>query len=388
MTKRIRVETEPSRLCELAKAADSWEATKQFVQEAGLGLFLEHPYDTGDVAAIGSAAQASDEEIVDEPRVISRIAANVDDYLGYFFSRAFNPPDRPAGTERDLPFSCQLFGQKRLESSGGTSTAEQYAWVCDSFVKCKRLKDIAELAGDDACRGLHEDRKIDALEKSVLKLLGKAIREPECRATCDWELTQLFLRDENTFLSGVHKKVKEKPLSKSEAERLAGYLGYGIVNAVSRLLPGVEPWSFRVEFYIDRHDSVVCPEDRARSPMPGAMRAQSLYSGPRHAGLARLLAAPAAFEVCTELAEYARDPKRDKFIRKCRNPRCRRLFYTNDARAKCCPSKSPGHVSPCKNQWDNFSRHLEDEFPSDDDAADLHWDEDDVISAYLSPGGE
>ena len=164
-------------------------------------------------------------------------------------------------------------------------------------------------------------------------------------------------------MAKLHKQEIDEgqPMTSDDAKRLGAFLSLGLVGTVSKMKPDAKPWSFDLVFFpvfslnpLDR----MCPIQ--------------VY-------IARLLAAPAAFEICLRLSELSRGKNRKRYVRKCHAPSCRKLFFTNRANAKGCERTEPGAVSRCKLEWDRYSRWLK---KCKYDVA-TKWDDAELMSRFL-----
>ena len=282
----------------------------------------------------------------------------IDDCLSYFYSSAF-----VAGKPGFLGFSQKLFGptQSRFAHRTGELTVHS-AWVCDQFIGAKRLSDVVRASAPESCLKLEDDRPVSKLEKSVLRCLKNAATNAIPGDKAHLNVVRIFLKEELRFLEGVRQDIADgRPVTSDEVERLGDFLSSGSVETVSSMEPGSTPWSFNLVFF---------PE----------FSLHPLYHPyPSQVYIARLLAAPVAFEICRGLSELSRDRKRKQFIQKCRAPSCHKLFFTSRANAKACESTTAGEASSCKSEWDKYSRWLK----NCGHKVDTQWNDADVIKQFM-----
>jgi len=235
-------------------------------------------------------------------------------------------------------------------------------WVCDQFIGAKLVSDVVKQFASGRHLELEDDRPISRFEKSVLRCLKGAAMGSIASGKAHLDLVRIFLREELRFLESVLQGIDEgQPVTSDDAERLGAFLSLGSVETVHDMEPGSTPWSFKLVFF----------------PVFSPYSFENLY--PSQMRIARLLAAPVAFDICLELSELSRGTKRKRYIRKCRAPSCRKLFFTSRATAKACKSTESGEVSPCKSEWDKYSRWMKNCTYD----ADTQWNDADVIKQFM-----
>jgi len=340
---------------DLAEAIGRHEKLKLLAEQAAIG-------DPFAGCAVEPAAGAPVQEA--EPRLVRdfqdfatvrSIHSVIDLYLQYFFVPPFKRVDRST-SHQPVSFSKELFGQKQLRSVGKEDRAQR-TWVCDKFLGAKDLEEVAHSAGPEACLVLNpnDNREIRPLEEEVLHVLKKANAMPEYDPWSDWELVRLFLKEHCSFLTRIRKSHRKVPLPAEDGQRLSRYLKYGTVDVLYdrhvELPPKPKPnefeskrWSFGMRFFPDTAKALE----------------RFVHREPLHVCIARLLAAPVAFQVCREMAEFAGGDQRKKFIRKCHSPDCDKFFYSSRADAKCCESTIRGRASKCKTAYDNQRQAAKD----------------------------
>jgi hypothetical protein len=260
----------------------------------------------------------------------------IDVCLSYFYEQVFS-----LGEPSLLGFSQKLFGTRTFPTYHKVELPARSAWVCDQFISARRLSNVVETLASEGCLQPEDDRHVSKLEKSVLRCLKDAVTDAIPADKAHLNVVRIFLREECEFLEGVQEKINERrPVTSDDAERLGDFLTLGSVKTVSNMESGATPWSF---------DLVFCP---LFTPPP------HYYPYPVQVRIARLLAAPVAFEICRELSGLSQDRNRKPYIQMCHAPACQKLFFTSRANAKVCESTVPGKTSPCKLEWDRFLRWL------------------------------
>jgi hypothetical protein len=87
-----------------------------------------------------------------------------------------------------------------------------------------------------------------------------------------------------------------------------------------------------------------------------------------------------AYTIARKIEEWCTRVGR-RWIVTCRNPQCGRTFYSGRSGAVACPKKPHERVtSPCKREWDKFSRWLESEAHDPESA----WQRADLKKQYIS----
>lgn len=248
-----------------------------------------------------------------------------------------------------------------IATLGITKTAVPFGDVLQFFKLKETVRAaLAETAAKKTAEGPSEGRADPLTHKCIRRLQRAAwmLDGPSGIEKFFWTEVQTRLRELLPGFQALHEAIRSsRPLTENEVGEISGFLAYGGLRSTLLTLP-----------------SGAVTAENTFGPLWARLDEDLATEEEKHAVA---LVVPIAYQLAVAWSGSQSWPR---FIATCRNPSCRREFYSGHREAVACPKKPHERVtSPCKREWDKYKRWL----TKTGHDPELAWENADLRRQYL-----